>query len=69
MHGNPYHLEANDWVLHSFAKRLYGLGVTVPLTVVLGFRLEGEGRVSTPNVCHLWPLFCEVGEVLEEYDG
>ena len=52
-----------DRVLHSFTERLYRLGAANPLTIVLEFRHSGEG-IQRP-----WPLFSEVGVLVEDYSG
>jgi len=59
----------NDGVLHSFAERLHKLGARKPLTMELEYS-TAEGVVGgTPDVQLIWPLFCEVGVIVKNYNG
>jgi len=59
--------DPSDQIFHSFAQRLYRLGATKPLTMVLGFYNRKEAMRNMPDVERLWPLFCEVGVIIEDY--
>jgi len=60
------HWATNDQVLYSFAKRLRELGATKPLTMVLEYWDGDEDGDGTPDVQSIWPLFCQVGVIVEE---
>lgn len=60
---------ANDQLFHSFAERLYKLGATKPLSIVLKFSPEQEVGDGAPDVRRIWPLFCRVGIIVKEYGG
>ena len=57
----------SDQIFHSFAERLYRLGATKLLTMVLDFYSRKEAMCYMPDVERLWPLFCEVGVIMEDY--
>ena len=66
----PSHSNTSDQVFHSFAERLYRLGATKPLTMVLEFLPWEEERVNMLDVERMWPLFCEVGTiVVKDHSG
>ncbi|KAF9648986.1 hypothetical protein BDM02DRAFT_1997045 [Thelephora ganbajun] len=58
-----------DQALHSFAERLYKLGAAKPLTMVLEFRPLEEAKDRKLDVQRIWPLFCEVGVIVEDFDS
>jgi len=57
----------SDKVFRSVVERLYKLGAVKPLTMVLGIPIIPEGRPGVLDLQRIWPLFCEVGVVVEEY--
>jgi len=59
--------DTSDQIFHSFAERLYRLGATKPLTMVLDFYSSKEEMRNMPDVERLWPLFCGVGVIIEDY--
>ena len=59
------HWNTNDQTLRSFAERLYRLGATKPVELVLELRPVESGRVKMPNVKLMWPLFCEEGVIVK----
>ena len=61
------HWNTNDRALHSFAERLYRLGATKPVKMMLELRPVGKGRVEIPNLKLMWPLFCEEGVIVKGY--
>ena len=65
----PSHWNANDRVFHSFAERLYILGATKPLTMVLEFIPLEEARAKMLDVQRMWPFFCEVGVIVKDCSG
>ena len=68
-HGVPVYWGANDRAFHSFAERLYKLGATKPLTMVLESSAAEEARDRMADFQDLWPLFCEVGIIVEGCRG
>ena len=65
----PAHWNTNDQVFCSFAERLYKLGAAKPLTMVLEFCVVKEVGDRTLDVQHIWPLFCDVGVIVEDYSA
>ena len=66
-----YHLDTSDLdqVLHSFAKQVYKLGVANQLTIVLVLGPREGGWIGNLELQHPWPLFCQVGVLLEDCSG
>jgi len=60
--------DTSDQIFHSFAERLYRLGTMKPLTMVLEFYFRKE-MLNVSDVERLWPLFCEVGVIIEDYSS
>jgi len=65
----PAYWNTIDKTFHSFAQRLYKLGATKPLTIVLELRPVDEARDIMPDIQCIWPLFCEVGVVVKDYSS
>jgi len=65
----PPHRCTNDRALHSFAERLYKLGATKPLTMELEYSPVKGVEAGTPDAQSIWPLFCEVGVIVKDYNG
>ena len=63
------HRGTNDRTLCSFAERLYKLGATKPLTMELEYGHAKGSTGETPDVQSIWPLFCEVGVIVKDYNG
>jgi len=58
--------DTSDQIFCSFAERLYRLGATKPLTMVLEFFRRKEETLNVPDVERLWPLFCKAGVIIED---
>ena len=67
--GGSLHQGMNDQVLRSFAERLHKLEAAKPLTMVLEYHPDREEWDETVDVQKIWPLFCEVGAVVKDYNG
>ena len=55
-----------DQVLRLFAERLYKLGAVKPLTIALDLPTMVEGKLGELYVQSAWPLFSEVGVIVQE---
>ena len=65
--GLPEETKATDQAFCSLAERLYKLGAKKPLKMVLELSPETQEIYETSDIQRAWPLFCEVGVVVEEY--
>lgn len=68
LHVIPSGPDTSDQIFHSFAERLYRLGAVKPLTMVFELYYRKEEMLNV-DFEPLWPLFREVGVIIEDYGG